>query len=169
MHQNQQLIFLIKRDFVSIFFYQTFFLYQSFFFYHHLFQQLISLIKRSFVSTLFYHWFHTDQHFNSWFFSKKFRQHSFLSSIHTDQIWIFFSWNNFSKTTLYGNFWWFSYQKIFSSIFFHELNFEFYFNSFYQWDEKMINFDHLFIHEIELFEEVNIDDWIITKILKSCI
>ena len=33
----------------------------------------------------------------------------------------------------------------------------------------MINFDHLFIHEIELFEEVDIYDWVITKILKSCI
>ena len=32
------------------------------------------------------------------------RQHSFLSSAHTGQIWIFFSWNNPPKTTLYGGF-----------------------------------------------------------------
>ena len=30
----------------------------------------------------------------------------------------------------------------------------------------MINFDHLFIHEIELFEKVNIYDRVIQKILK---
>ena len=64
-----------------------------------------------------------------------FCQHLFLSSIQTDQIWIFFSWNNPPKITLYEDFWWFSYQKIFSSIFLHGLNFEFYFNLFYQWDE----------------------------------
>ena len=62
---------------------------------------------------------------------RKLRQHSFLSSAHTDQIWIFFSWNNPSKTTLYKNFWWFLYRRIFPLIFLHGLNFEFHFNSFY--------------------------------------
>ena len=84
-------------------------------------------------------------------------------------IWFFFSWNNPPKTTSYGDFWWFSYRRIFPPIFLHGLNFEFHFNLSYQWNEWMINFDYLFIHEIELFEEVNIYDWIITKILKSCI
>ena len=60
------------------------------------------------------------------------RQHSFLSSVHTGQIRIFFSWNNPPKTTLYENFWWFSYRRIFPSIFLHELNFEFHFNLFYR-------------------------------------
>ena len=169
-------------DFNTIELRQDFFLSNVFFSINHSFFIIIhfnswsffsDLIKsnENFVSILLYHQFHTDQHFNNWFFEikRKFRQHSFLSSIHTDQIWIFFSWNNPSKTTLYGDFWWFSYRRIFSSIFLHELNFEFHFNSSYQWNEWMINFDHLFIHEIELFEEVNIYDWIITKILKSCI
>ena len=93
--------------------------------------------NEDFVSISFYHRFHTDQHFNSWLFKikRKPRQHSFLSSIYTDQIWIFFSWNNPPKTTLYEDFWWFSYRRIFSSIFFHDLNFEFHFNSFYQWNK----------------------------------
>ena len=71
------------------------------------------------------------------FFSIKWglRQHPFLPPAHTDQILIFFSWNNPPKTTLYKNFWWFSYRKIFSPIFLHGLNFEFYFNLSYQWNE----------------------------------
>ena len=32
------------------------------------------------------------------------RQHSFLPPAHTGQIWIFFNWNDPSKTTLYGGF-----------------------------------------------------------------
>ena len=55
------------------------------------------------------------------------RQHPFLPSAHTGQIWTFFSWNNPPKTTLYENFWWFSYRRIFPPIFLHELNFEFQF------------------------------------------
>ena len=131
MHQNQQ---LIQYDKIL----SAFFFINWLFFYHH--------------------------HFNSWFFSdltkissalifiidfiqinisttdffkikREFRQHSFLSSTHTDQIWIFFSWNNPPKTTLYEDFWWFSYRRIFPPIFLHGLNFEFYFNSSYQWDE----------------------------------
>ena len=116
----------------NVFFYQLFFFiiihFNSWFF--------SDLIKSNedFVSIFFYHRFHTDQHFNNWFFEikRKFRQHSFLSSIHTNQIWIFFSWNNFSKTTLYENYWWFLYRNFF---FFYELNFEFHFNLFYQWNE----------------------------------
>ena len=33
----------------------------------------------------------------------------------------------------------------------------------------MINFNYLFIHEIELFEEMNIDNQIITKLLKTVV
>ena len=89
------------------------------------------------ASTLFYHRPIQANFFNSWPFSIKWGlcQHSFLSPAHTGQILILFSWHNPPKITLYENFWWFSYRRIFSSIFLHELNFEFYFNSFYQWDE----------------------------------
>ena len=102
------------------------------------FQQLIFFWSNGgSVSTPSYHRLIQVNFFNNWFFLIKWRlcQHSFLSSAYTDQILIFFSWNNPSKTTLYEDFWWFSYRRIFSSIFFHELNFEFYFNSFYRWNK----------------------------------
>ena len=89
------------------------------------------------ASTPFYHRLIQVNLFNSWPLSIKWglRQHPFLSSAHTGQILILFSWNNLPKTTLYEDFWWFSYRRIFPPIFLHELNFEFHFNSFYQWDE----------------------------------
>ena len=89
------------------------------------------------------------------------RQHSSLSSAHTDQIWIFFSWNNPPKTTSYKDFWWFSYRRIFPPIFLHGLNFEFI--SFHSLLYSMINdqFLIIFIDETELFGKVIIDDRVI--------
>ena len=84
-------------------------------------------------------------------------------------IWSFFSWNNPPKTTSYGDFWCFSYRRIFSPIFsFMRLNFEFI--SFHSLLYSMIGdqFLIIFIDETELLGEVVIDDRVIWKILKSC-
>ena len=89
--------------------------------------------NESLASTPFYHRLHTDQHFNSWpsEINGNFVSISFYHRLIQINIWFFFSWNNSPKTTSYEDFWWFSYRRIFSSIFFHELNFEFHFNSSY--------------------------------------
>ena len=123
------------------------------------------------VNTPFYHRFHTDQHFNSWSFEINGNFASTPSYYRFIQvnIWFFFSWNNSPKTTSYEGFWWFSYRKIFSPIFFFmRLNFEFI--SFHPLLYSMIGdqFLIIFIDETELLEEVVIDDRVIWKILKSC-
>ena len=158
MHQNQQ---LTQYDRIS----SALSSINRPLFYHHHFNSWSSvLFNGGFVSTHFYYRSHTDQYFNSWFLSdlteaspalifttgpiqinistansseikREPRQHSSLLSVHTGQIRTFFSWNNPPKITLYGDFRWFSYRRIFSPIFLHGLNFEFHFNSFYRWDE----------------------------------
>ena len=124
-----------------------------------------------FVSIPSYHRSHTDQHFNSWLFeiNGNFASTPFYHRLIQVNIWFFFSWNNPSKTTSYEGFWWFSYRRIFSSIFsFMELNFEFI--SFHSLLYSMIGdqFLIIFIDETELLGEVVIDDRVIWKILKSC-
>ena len=106
--------------------------------------------NEDFVSISFYHRSHTDQHFNNWLFeiNENFVSISFYYRSIQVNIWLFFRWNNPSKTTSYENFWWFSYRKIFSPIFsFMKLNFEFI--SFHSLLYSMIG-DHfffiLFIH-----------------------
>ena len=128
-------------------------------------------LNESFVSISFYHRLHTDQHFNSWFFEINENFVSISSYYRPIQIniWFFFSWNNPSKTTSYEGFWWFSYRKIFSPIFFFmKLNFEFI--SFHSLLYSMIGdqFLIIFIDETELLREVVIDDRVIWKILKNC-
>ena len=131
MHQNLQ---LIQYDRVSSIF---FFINQSLLYHYYLNSWLFSdLIWSNEVSSALL--FITDliqiniSTADSFLINRRFRQHSFLLSAHTGQILIFFSWNNPPKTTLYEDFWWFSYWRIFLFIFLHELNFEFHFNSFYQ-------------------------------------
>ena len=125
----------------------------------------------AFASISFYHRFHTDQHFNSWLFeiNGNSASTSFYHRFIQVNIWLFFSWNNPPKTTSYGDFWWFSYRRIFSPIFFFmKLNFEFI--SFHPLLYSMIGdqFLIIFIDETELLGEVVIDDRVIWKILKSC-
>ena len=89
MNENSFICIKINSWFNTIRFRQHFFLSIDFFLSS--FQQLVSLwsdlIKRNFVSTSFYHRFHTGQISTADFFEIKrsFRQHSFLSSIYTDQ------------------------------------------------------------------------------------
>ena len=118
----------------------------------HIGQHLISwFFEWGSASTPFYHRFHTDQNLISWFssfFFRGLRQHSFLSSAHTGQnligwplrcnetsVSIFVNRSIGHKFWSYENFSMIFISKNIFICFFSWIEFEFYFNSFYQLNE----------------------------------
>ena len=122
------------------------------------------LIKRSSVSTHAYHRFHTNQHFNSWpsLIKRKFRQHPFLSSTHTDQSLqqLIFFWLNegFASISFYHRpiqikFWFFSAEIIprrqHHMEIFDDFHIEKYFHWFFPSWDWILNLFHFILFYIQ--------------------
>ena len=127
------------------------------------------------------------------FFLREPRQHCSLSSAHTGQFFqqLVFFWSNGGPVSIHSYhwfrtdqilifaaeitlrkqrymevFWWFLYRRIFSLIFFHELNLNFISFHFFLYSMRDNQFLIIFIDESELFGKVVISNKILKKFWK---